>query len=370
MRHSPQPPQLRAMSSSSCRHLALRLACRREVSHLLRASSRPIASASTEQIETQTLATTAPPPPPPPPPPTPLRFVLSTGARTTSAAHAAWDALVLPGDFVVDATAGNGHDTLKLARLVGSSGSVLALDTNPLALASTRTKIEEEIFRRRACGADPLGRVDLVLGCHSRLEEALRERERRRRRRRRSRRFQEEAENVGENDEERLSVWSLGEKGREEEEEEAEEGEERYSSSLPPVALAAFNLGYLPEFDDFSSGNDGETDAEAAPPPPPPLLDEKAQLATATKPDTTVLAIEAAASLLAPGGTVSICSYFQHRGGGEEALAVQRALRPFDPRVWTCVESRVLNRPEAPSLTLCYRSTRPKRKGKNREKGG
>ena len=296
--------------------------------------------------------------------PSPLRSVLSTGARTTSAAHAAWDALVRPGDFAVDATAGNGNDTLKLARLVGSSGSVLALDTNPYALASTRVKLEEERSRRQACGAAPLGRVDLVLGCHSRLEEAVREREKRRR--------QEEEERDG--GEGRLSLWSLGEETEEEREgAAAEEGEsaEDSPSLRPPVALVAFNLGYLPKIDDLddsSSGNssDAEAQAEAAP-AAQLLLDERAQLATATRPDTTVLAIEAAARLIAPGGTVSICSYFQHRGGGAEAEEVRRALRPFDPRLWTCVESRVLNRPEAPVLTLCYRSTRPKHSRGERE---
>ena len=319
--------------------------------------------------------TTLPPPPPPslppPPLPSPLRSVLSTGARTTSAAHAAWDALVRPGDFAVDATAGNGHDTLKLARLVGASGSVLGLDASRAALASTLARLEEEARRRAACGAAPLGRVDLVLGCHSRLAEAVRERERRRRKEREG---QGEGEGGGEGG--RLSLWSLGEEKTEE-----REGASDLSLS-PPVALAAFNLGYLPKLDDLDGGfastgtsksnakAEAEAEAEFEAAAAQLLLDERAQLATATKPDTTVLAIEAAARLLAPGGTVSICSYFQHAGGGAEAEAVRRALRPFDPRVWTCVESRVLNRPEAPVLTLCYRSTRPKKGGKGRKGGG
>jgi len=355
------------------------------------AGARSVSSASVETTTTTRTMTSSqsspsseaqrqPPPPPPPPPPSPsflppspLRAVLSTGARTTSAAHAAWDALVRPGDFAIDATAGNGNDTLKLARLVAPSGSVLALDTSPFALRSTLHKLEEEAARRRACGAEPLGRVDLVLGCHSRVVEAVRERERRRK---------EEGE-----EEERLSLWSLGEEeGEEEDEEEDEDGESSSSSSssLPQVALAAFNLGYLPKFDDVessissssrSSGSNGSENgsggSENEPPPSPPPLDEQAQLATATRPQTTVLAVQATASrLIAPGGTVSICSYFQHEGGGAEAEAVREALRPFDPRTWTCVESRVLNRPEAPVLTLCYRSTRPKKKKKEKKEKG
>lgn len=187
----------------------------------------------------------------------------------------------------------------------------------------------------------------------------MREREKRRRRE------EQEGEERGE-ERSRLSLWSLG-----------EESSDSPSSSLPlpPVVLAAFNLGYLPKFDDLSAavaggsgssvvGTDDGTSTEAAAEAAAAEA-ERAQLATATRPDTTVLALEAAARLLAPGGTVSVCSYFQHEGGGAEAEAVRAALRgpSFDPRVWTCVESRVLNRPEAPVLTLCYRSTRPRRKG-------
>lgn len=43
-----------------------------------------------------------------------------------------------PGDLVVDATAGNGHDTLFLARLVSPGGHVFALDVQERALANTR----------------------------------------------------------------------------------------------------------------------------------------------------------------------------------------------------------------------------------------
>jgi predicted methyltransferase len=42
------------------------------------------------------------------------------------------------GDTVVDATAGNGHDTLFLARLVGAGGKVHAFDIQETALEKTR----------------------------------------------------------------------------------------------------------------------------------------------------------------------------------------------------------------------------------------
>ena len=47
------------------------------------------------------------------------------------------------GDFAVDATMGNGNDTVFLARLVGKEGQVHAFDVQDQALANTRKKLEE-----------------------------------------------------------------------------------------------------------------------------------------------------------------------------------------------------------------------------------
>ena len=43
---------------------------------------------------------------------------------------------VCPGDLAVDATMGNGHDTLTLCEAVGPSGHVYAFDVQPQAVAS------------------------------------------------------------------------------------------------------------------------------------------------------------------------------------------------------------------------------------------
>lgn len=48
---------------------------------------------------------------------------------------------VKKGDFCIDATAGNGYDTLFLANLVGESGHVLAMDIQESAVNSTKQKI-------------------------------------------------------------------------------------------------------------------------------------------------------------------------------------------------------------------------------------
>ena len=53
-------------------------------------------------------------------------------SRPMTCAHDWISRLVLPGDTVVDATAGNGHDTAFLARLVGPEGKVHAKQ-NPFA---------------------------------------------------------------------------------------------------------------------------------------------------------------------------------------------------------------------------------------------
>lgn len=56
----------------------------------------------------------------------------------------AWVASVVEkGDRVVDATAGNGHDTLFLARLVGEEGEVSVFDIQECALEATRSRLHE-----------------------------------------------------------------------------------------------------------------------------------------------------------------------------------------------------------------------------------
>jgi SAM-dependent methyltransferase len=66
------------------------------------------------------------------------------------------------GDAVVDATCGNGHDTLLLAQLVGPAGRVWAFDVQADALAATRALLHE---------AGCLGQGELVAAGHERLGE-------------------------------------------------------------------------------------------------------------------------------------------------------------------------------------------------------
>ena len=57
---------------------------------------------------------------------------------------------VAPGDRVVDATMGNGHDTLFLCQLVGERGRVYAFDVQEKAVESTKKRLEEAGVLSRA----------------------------------------------------------------------------------------------------------------------------------------------------------------------------------------------------------------------------
>ena len=57
--------------------------------------------------------------------------------------------VVRPGDTVIDATVGNGHDTCALARLVGAEGHVIGFDIQPKALESTEKLLREQALWER-----------------------------------------------------------------------------------------------------------------------------------------------------------------------------------------------------------------------------
>ena len=55
--------------------------------------------------------------------------------------HDLWKKIVLPGDLVIDATVGNGHDTLFLANLVGKNGKVVGYDIQKQAIENTQERV-------------------------------------------------------------------------------------------------------------------------------------------------------------------------------------------------------------------------------------
>lgn len=70
--------------------------------------------------------------------------------RLTEQAHAIIRSVVHSGEIVVDATAGNGHDTCFLAELVGSDGSVFAFDVQDTAVQRTTERLANESFTNTA----------------------------------------------------------------------------------------------------------------------------------------------------------------------------------------------------------------------------
>ena len=61
--------------------------------------------------------------------------------RPTQLAHAILKEALRPGDTVIDATAGRGHDTAFLAECVGPGGRVLAFDLLDQAIQSARANV-------------------------------------------------------------------------------------------------------------------------------------------------------------------------------------------------------------------------------------
>jgi tRNA A58 N-methylase Trm61 len=137
--------------------------------------------------------------------------------------------VIMPGDHVVDATLGNGHDALFLAQCVGIHGKVTGFDVQAQALASaTQQMINHEI---------PDSVYEWHLASHSRMRDCVKE----------------------------------------------------------SVKAVMFNLGYLPGADH--------------------------SMITSAK--ETLIALEAAASLITAGGMITVVCYPGHAGGDREAEAVK-----------------------------------------------
>jgi SAM-dependent methyltransferase len=78
-------------------------------------------------------------------PATPFRLASSSGGLPSAVN---WAQLLLrdrlrAGDLVIDATCGNGHDTLFLASIVSPNGHVYAFDVQAAAIASSRQRLLE-----------------------------------------------------------------------------------------------------------------------------------------------------------------------------------------------------------------------------------
>jgi predicted methyltransferase len=176
--------------------------------------------------------------------------------RPTALAQEILRPLIRPGDLVIDATAGNGHDTVFLAECVGESGKVLAFDVQEAALASARVRVRE------------MGWVAFFHESHVKM------------------------------------------------------GDHAAAGS---VAVVMFNLGYLP-------GENHELTTQSA---------------------ETLAALEVAASLLKPGGVLSVICYPGHPAGVAEAVAVEDWMSTLTASGWRVARYGAIGtRRPAPFLLL------------------
>lgn len=77
-------------------------------------------------------------------------------------AHHFWKRVVQPGDILIDATCGNGHDTLFLAHL--SPRLLYGFDIQPEALETTQKRLE---------GLLSQDQLRLIQGCHSQFPKEI-----------------------------------------------------------------------------------------------------------------------------------------------------------------------------------------------------
>ena len=220
--------------------------------------------------------------------------VIVTSSRTTDMAHTLWRAVMRPGDTVVDATMGNGWDTVALARILADldaspagdaskPGRVVAFDVQEDALTSTRARVRE------ALTPDQASRVDLVLKSHERMEEHVRV----------------------------PGVNAI------------DDDDDDSGMETDAVGVVCFNLGYLPG----------------------PTADKEVR----TRRTTTVSAVASGVRVLRPGGVLTVVGYTGHEGGWEEVEAVMELVSSLDPREFTATNHSVVNRDNCPQLIAVHR---------------
>ncbi|GGA76352.1 class I SAM-dependent methyltransferase [Ornithinibacillus halotolerans] len=79
--------------------------------------------------------------------------------------HHLLEEIITPGETVIDATCGNGNDTLFLSKLVGETGEVLAFDIQEQAIDNT-----DQLLVENHCT-----NVSLILDSHANIENYLTE---------------------------------------------------------------------------------------------------------------------------------------------------------------------------------------------------
>ncbi|MBS4163521.1 putative rRNA methylase YtqB [Candidatus Protochlamydia amoebophila] len=82
-------------------------------------------------------------------------------------AHDYWRRILQPNDQVIDATCGNGNDTLKLCQLLLSNGTgkVYVFDNQSDAIDKTKALLREHL------NLDQFKQIHFILGCHSKFSD-------------------------------------------------------------------------------------------------------------------------------------------------------------------------------------------------------
>lgn len=165
--------------------------------------------------------------------------------------------ILRPGGRAIDATAGNGQDTVFLASVVGNDGEVFAFDTQPLAIHRTAERLKQAGIETR---------VYLINAGHEKMKD--------------------------------------------------------YVHGLFQAVM--FNLGYLP-----GAGKQ-----------------------FATRPETTVPALQQAVELLTPGGILTVVIYVGHPGALEEQKAVEEWAASLPQDKWDVIRCDYPNRINDPPYLL------------------
>nr|XP_048330506.1 putative rRNA methylase YtqB isoform X2 [Ziziphus jujuba var. spinosa] len=90
--------------------------------------------------------------------------------KATEVAHLIWERIVRKGDTVIDATCGNGYDTLALLRMVADEsgqGRVYGFDVQKVALENASSLLEVSV------NPNEKELVKLFHKCHSKMAEVL-----------------------------------------------------------------------------------------------------------------------------------------------------------------------------------------------------
>lgn len=88
------------------------------------------------------------------------------GKKMVDYVHELFEENLNEGDSAVDATMGNGYDTLKLCECVGAKGRVYAFDIQKEALDRTRERLLNNHME---------GRAELILASHDKIEDYVKE---------------------------------------------------------------------------------------------------------------------------------------------------------------------------------------------------